>query len=113
MSHIQNKDANNGCDYLHGQLHNRIHNVVIVVLQRLHGLGAGHVGLGHDELDVLGLDSGLVDLVILLLLGDRGVAGGAGGAHLAGCGSLGVLNTKRFICNWEIVGFKRHTLIHM
>merc|ERR1719432_659418 len=72
--------------------HPCIHNVVIVVLQRLNGLGSGHISLGHDKLDVLALNTGLVDLsIIFLFLGDSGVAGGSRSSHFTGCSGLGVL----------------------
>ena len=47
---------------LHGEFHNRVDNIVIVVLERLDGLSSGNIGLRHDKLNVLSLHSSLVDL---------------------------------------------------
>ena len=77
----------------HGQLHDGVDYVVGVVLERLHGLGTRDIGLGHDELNVLLLHSGLVDLlIVILLLGDgRLVAGCALTAEVGGLRGLGRL----------------------
>ena len=75
---------------LHRQLHNGVHDVVVVVLQRLDSLGAGGACLGHDKLDVLGLDAGLIDLLVVGAGGDGGGRGGRLGlAELLG--GLGLL----------------------
>merc|ERR1719228_1814919 len=78
---------------LHGQLHDRVYNVVGVIFQRLDGLGARDVGLGHDQLDVLVLDPSLVYSVsiLLLLLRDGSGPSGASCPHLSGLWHLGCL----------------------
>mmetsp|Transcript_20518 Transcript_20518/g.54393 ORF Transcript_20518/g.54393 Transcript_20518/m.54393 type:complete len:209 (+) Transcript_20518:338-964(+) len=50
-----------------GQLHDGLHDVVVVGLEGLDGLRLGALDLRHDELDVLGLDAGLVHLVAVVL----------------------------------------------
>lgn len=97
----------------YAESHDRVHDVVVVLPERLDGLLAGHVGLGHDQLDVLGLQTTLVHLlaVILLLLllglnlGGLALAvvvvvvvvvtgvlalGSLGGGQLLGSGGLGL-----------------------
>lgn len=56
---------------LYAQGHDRVDNIVVVLLQGLDGLLAGDGRLLHDELDVLGLETRVVDLlaIILVLLG--------------------------------------------
>jgi hypothetical protein len=57
---------------LYAEGHDTVDNVVVVLLEGLDGLLPAHAGLGHDELDVLGLETSVVDLltiVLLLLLG--------------------------------------------
>ena len=60
-----------GSHRLYAQGHDTVDNVVVVLLEGLDGLLPADAGLGHDELDVLGLKTGVIDLltVILLLLG--------------------------------------------
>lgn len=57
--------------WLDTESHDRVDNVVVVLLERLDSLLPRYVGLRHDELDVLVLDALGVHLlaVILLLLG--------------------------------------------
>jgi hypothetical protein len=58
------------CLYAEG--HDTVDNIIVVLLEGLDGLLPAHAGLGHDELDVLGLETSVVDLlaiVLLLLLG--------------------------------------------
>jgi hypothetical protein len=94
---------------LDAQRHDGVDYVVVVLLQGLDGLVPADVRLGHDELNVLLLDTVGVDvlLVILLLLivllgvgraGGLGLAvavagvvvlGTAGGGELLGSGGLG------------------------
>ncbi len=38
---------------LHGELHNCVNDIVAVVLEGFDRLAAGHVGLGHHQLDIL------------------------------------------------------------
>jgi hypothetical protein len=75
---------------LYAQGHDAVDNVVVVLLEGLDGLLPADAGLGHDELDVLGLKTGVIDLlaVILLLLGlgalDGLALGTLGGVVVAG-----------------------------
>ena len=57
---------------LHGQLHDRVHDVAVVRAERLDGLGPRAGRLGHDQFHVLGLEAALVQIAALVLLGDRG-----------------------------------------
>jgi hypothetical protein len=57
---------------LYAQSHNRVDNIVVVLLQCLDSLVAGDAGLGHDQLDVLVLKTSSINLLLiffLLLLG--------------------------------------------
>ena len=56
---------------LYAESHDTVDNIVVVLLESLDGLLAAHVGLSHDELDVLRLKTSVVDLlaIILFLLG--------------------------------------------
>ncbi|CAG1987989.1 unnamed protein product [Fusarium graminearum] len=47
--------------------HDGIDNIVVVLLQCLDSLVSADIGLGHDKLDVLILESRGVDLLLLLL----------------------------------------------
>ena len=61
-----------GSHRLYAQGHDTVDNVVVVLLEGLDGLLPADAGLGHDELDVLGLKTGVIDLltvILLLLLG--------------------------------------------
>ena len=54
--------------------HDRIHNIVLVLSQGLHGLLAGDARLRHDQFNILSLQASLVNflaivLLLLLLLG--------------------------------------------
>ena len=53
---------------LYAQSHNRVDDVVIVLLQGLDGLLAGDGRLLHNELDVLGLEARIIDLLAVILL---------------------------------------------
>lgn len=53
---------------LYAECHDGVDDIVIVLLQCLDGLVAGNVGLGHDELNVLVLKTGGIDLLLILLL---------------------------------------------
>lgn len=55
---------------LYAESHDRVDDVVVVLLQGLDGLLAGDGSLLHDELDVLGLEAGVVDLLAVVLLLD-------------------------------------------
>jgi hypothetical protein len=48
------------------ELHDGAHNVAVVRLERLDGLGPRHAGLRHDEVDVAGLYPCLVHLFLLV-----------------------------------------------
>mmetsp|Transcript_5522 Transcript_5522/g.34165 ORF Transcript_5522/g.34165 Transcript_5522/m.34165 type:complete len:258 (-) Transcript_5522:325-1098(-) len=52
---------------LHGQLHDGRNDIVLALLQCFHGLGTRHAGLGHHQIDVLGLDAFLVHFSFLFL----------------------------------------------
>lgn len=67
---------------LYAERHNRVDNVVVVLLQRLDGLVARDVGLGADKLNVLVLQTRGVNLSLVLLLSLL-VARGLGGLALA------------------------------
>lgn len=53
---------------LYAEGHDAVDNVVVVLLEGLDGLLPAHASLGHDELDVLGLKAGVVDLLAIVLL---------------------------------------------
>lgn len=53
---------------LYAQCHDAVDNIVVILLQRLDGLLAAHACLGHHELDVLGLETGVVHLLTIVLL---------------------------------------------
>lgn len=57
-----------GKQLLNAQRHDGVDYVVIVLFQGLDGLGAGDTGLGHDELDILVLEAGGINLLLLLIL---------------------------------------------
>jgi hypothetical protein len=40
---------------LHGELHDCVNDIVAVVLEGFDRLAAGHVGLGHHQLDILNI----------------------------------------------------------
>lgn len=98
---------------LYAESHDGVDNIVVVLLKSLNGLLSRDVGLSHDELNVLGLEAGVVNLLAIILfllllgLGLRGlalavvvvvvvivtgvgvtVAGGLGGSQLLGSGGL-------------------------
>mmetsp|Transcript_20509 Transcript_20509/g.54364 ORF Transcript_20509/g.54364 Transcript_20509/m.54364 type:complete len:213 (+) Transcript_20509:338-976(+) len=58
-----------------GQLHDGLHDVAVVCLQGRNGLAARALHLGHDELDVLRLDAGLVDVALVNFLDGDGLGG--------------------------------------
>lgn len=88
--------------------HDRVDNIIVILPQRLDGLLARDIGLGHNQINVLGLKAALVNLLtvvlLLFLLGlDLGglalakvvlvvvtgvLTGGLGGSQLLGGGSL-------------------------
>lgn len=53
---------------LYAECHDRVDNIVVVLLECLDGLLPADTSLGHDELDVLGLKTGVVDLLTVILL---------------------------------------------
>lgn len=54
--------------HLYAEGHDAVDNVVVVLLEGLDGLLPAHAGLGHDKLDVLGLETSVVDLLAIVLL---------------------------------------------
>jgi hypothetical protein len=54
--------------YLYAQGHDGVDNVVVVLLEGLDSLLSADRGLGHDKLNVLGLETGLVNLLTVILL---------------------------------------------
>ena len=78
---------------LYAEGHDTVDNIVVVLLEGLDGLLPAHAGLGHDELDVLGLKTGVIDLltVILLLLLGLGTLDGLGLGALGGVVVTGVV----------------------
>eukprot|EP00695_Tsukubamonas_globosa_P000342 TRINITY_DN124_c0_g1_i1.p1 TRINITY_DN124_c0_g1~~TRINITY_DN124_c0_g1_i1.p1 ORF type:complete len:239 (-),score=148.12 TRINITY_DN124_c0_g1_i1:35-661(-) len=70
---------------LHGEVHDGIDDIAIVGLEGLDSLGAADASLLHDELDILGVESALVNLLGLDFLGlSLGSLGGSGsllGSH--------------------------------
>lgn len=54
--------------YLYAQGHDGVDNVVVVLLESLDGLLSADGSLGHDKLNVLGLETGLVNLLTVVLL---------------------------------------------
>ena len=53
---------------LYAEGHDTVDNVVVVLLEGLDGLLSADRSLGHDKLNVLGLKTGLVDLLTVILL---------------------------------------------
>lgn len=53
---------------LYAQRHDGVDNVVIVLLECLDGLLPADGCLSHDELNVLGLESSVIDLLAVILL---------------------------------------------
>lgn len=100
------------CSSSYAERHDRVDDIVVILLEGLDSLLPRHVRLGHDQLDVLGLQAGVVDLlaVVLFLLllglglgslalvvgvgvvvtGVLTVASGLGGSQLLGSGGLGL-----------------------
>ena len=56
---------------LYTQGHDTVHDIIVVLLERLDRLLPAHTSLRHDELDVLAFQTSLIDLltVIFLLFG--------------------------------------------
>lgn len=52
---------------LYAERHDTVDNIVVVLLERLDGLLPTHAGLRHDELNVLGLKTSVVDLLAIVL----------------------------------------------
>ena len=51
------------------QRHDGIDQIAVVLLESGDGLGPGAGGLGHDELDVLGLDAAVIDGLVGIITG--------------------------------------------
>jgi hypothetical protein len=64
----------------YAERHDRVDDIVVILLECLDSLLPGHIGLSHDELNVLGLQTRVVNLLavvlilVLLSLGLRGLA---------------------------------------
>ena len=52
---------------LYAQCHDRVDNIVVVLLQSLDSLVARNTGLGHNQLDILVLKTGSINLLLILL----------------------------------------------
>lgn len=68
---------------LYAESHDTVDNVVVVLLEGLDGLLPAHAGLGHDELDVLGLEASVINLLAIVLLLLLGLSTGNGLALVA------------------------------
>lgn len=99
---------------LYAESHDGVDNIIVILPQGLHSLLAGNARLSHDQLDVLSLETGLVNLLTIILLlfllglslGGLALAvvvvmvvvvvvtgvltGSLGGSQLLGGGSLGL-----------------------
>lgn len=53
--------------FLHAQCHDRVDNVVVVLLQSLDSLFPRHTRLLHHKLNVLALQTSLIDLLAIIL----------------------------------------------
>lgn len=53
---------------LYAQRHDTVDDIVVVLLECLDGLLPADAGLGHDKLNVLGLETSVVDLFTVVLL---------------------------------------------
>ena len=63
--------------------HDGVHYVIVVVFQRIHRSLPGNVGLGHNQFNILGLNSGLVHSLVVVLVSLRnGWLGGSGSSTL-------------------------------
>jgi hypothetical protein len=58
----------NAISCLDAECHDGVDNVVVVVLECLDSLLARHTGLGHDKFDVLGLQAGIVDFFVIVIV---------------------------------------------
>lgn len=56
---------------LYAQCHDTVDNIIIILLECLDGLLSADAGLGHDKLDVLGLQTSVINLlaIVFFLLG--------------------------------------------
>lgn len=52
----------------YAERHDRVDDIIVVLPEGLDGLLPGHVGLGHDELNVLGLQTRLINLLAVVLI---------------------------------------------
>mmetsp|Transcript_53247 Transcript_53247/g.163828 ORF Transcript_53247/g.163828 Transcript_53247/m.163828 type:complete len:204 (-) Transcript_53247:21-632(-) len=59
--------ATRGAGNSHGELHDGVDDVAVVVLEGLDGAGAAHAGLRHDDVDLLLLQARRVHLAVVLL----------------------------------------------
>jgi hypothetical protein len=58
---------------LYAESHDRVHDIVIVLPQSLDGLLAGNASLGHNEINVLGLETSLISRLSIILLLNLGL----------------------------------------
>lgn len=52
----------------YAERHDRVHDIIVVLPEGLDGLLPGHVGLSHDQVNVLGLEATLVNRLAIILL---------------------------------------------
>lgn len=57
-----------GIQSSYAERHDGVDNIVVVLPQSLDGLLAGDVSLGHNQVNVLGLEAALVNLLAVILL---------------------------------------------
>lgn len=53
---------------LYAESHDGVDNIIVILPQGGDGLLTGNARLSHDQLDVLSLETGLVDLLTIILL---------------------------------------------
>lgn len=87
-NYTRTRDRNTAAMFLDGELHDSIDQIIVVALEGLDGLASGAVGLVHDELDVLGVDTSLIDG---LVVSSGGAGGGLAGRLAVEDGLLGAL----------------------
>merc|ERR1712029_93361 len=84
----------------HSQLHDCIHYIIRIVLERLDCFAAGHVGLGHEEFNILVLDSRGVNLtIIFIFLRDGGWSSCSRSSHLS---RLRNLSSLELFCSMHL-----------
>jgi hypothetical protein len=53
---------------LYAQRHDTIHNIIVILLERLDGLLPADIRLSHDELNVFGLQASVVDFLSIVVI---------------------------------------------